>query len=503
MKHNGTAFEFVADEKAGTTADVLIVPLPTKPPPPLQLVAQVDAVCHDAVSELLSVKAVREDVGHLAHSTRSGAYRRILVVSLGPAEKATAHTVRRAAASAARWLIAEHIRGAALWIDGLAAAGVDQATGEWAAGMMLAGFQFTEFKAADRARPKKIRMLLRSSESSHVRRVLPDIRKEAVIADAVNYVRRMEHLPGNVVNPATLATAARELGKQPRLKCTVIDAPQAKRLKMGGLLAVGAGAAQTPCLIQIEYTPLPRARRRMVLVGKAITFDTGGYSIKPSAGLEEMKYDKCGGITVLGILKAAAQLRLSCNVTGLIAAAENAVSENAYRPGDILTMMSGKTVEVISTDAEGRLVLADALWYAQQKLKPTEIIDLATLTGGARVALGSAAACMMSNNDELAGRLGECGRRTRERLWRLPLWDEYRDLIKGTDTDIRNSAGKREAHTIVGGMFLKEFIQDKIAWAHLDIASVATTDDENSPTGKGATGFGVRLLIDYLSRLGA
>jgi leucyl aminopeptidase len=193
-------------------------------------------------------------------------------------------------------------------------------------------------------------------------------------------------------------------------------------------------------------------------------------------------------------------LGLPCNVAGVIGAAENAISERAYRPGDILTMASGKTVEVISTDAEGRLVLADALWYAQQHLNPTEIIDIATLTGGVTVALGKVAAGIMSTDDELAGVLGECGRAVHERLWRLPLWDEYRELIKGTDADIRNSSGKREAQAIVGGMFLKEFIARGMAWAHVDIAAVATLEESNSPTGKGATGFGVQLLVEYLRR---
>ena len=235
--------------------------------------------------------------------------------------------------------------------------------------MVIAGFRFTEYKRPDTKAVKKLRVQLCSGQSGHVRRVLPDIRVAVCVADAVNYARRLAHLPGNIINPTTLAAEARRLAKNSQLKCTVVDAAQAKRLGMNGLLSVGAGSAHAPCLIQLEYQAVPRSRRTTVLVGKAITFDTGGYSIKPAAGLEGMKYDKCGGTTVLGIIKAVADLKLKCNVIGLIAAAENAVSDHAYRPGDILTMMSGKTVEVISTDAEGRLVLADALWYAQKKIE--------------------------------------------------------------------------------------------------------------------------------------
>jgi leucyl aminopeptidase len=202
-------------------------------------------------------------------------------------------------------------------------------------------------------------------------------------------------------------------------------------------------------------------------------------------------------------MKALAALKLKCNVVGLIAAAENAVSDHAYRPGDILRMASGKTVEVTNTDAEGRLVLADALWYAQNKLKPTALIDLATLTGGVQVALGTAAAGLMGTDDALAADLGEAGRRVHERLWRLPLWDDYKDGLKSTEADIKNSAGKRDAHCIIGGMFLKEFIEPKTSWAHLDIAAVANPDDGKGPTGKGASGFGVRLLIEFLRLRGA
>ncbi|MEW6251814.1 MAG: M17 family metallopeptidase, partial [Planctomycetota bacterium] len=198
----------------------------------------------------------------------------------------------------------------------------------------------------------------------------------------------------------------------------------------------------------------------------------------------------------------AAALKLKCNLVGLIPTAENAVSEHAYRPGDILHMASGKSVEVVNTDAEGRLVLADALWYAQEKLRPTALIDIATLTGGVGVALGKVAAGVMSNDDNLAADLGEAGRRTHERLWRLPLWEDYRELIKSHEADLKNSAAKRDAHAIVGGMFLKEFVREDVPWAHLDIAAVATDENKNGGA-KGATGFGVRLLVDFLRRRGA
>jgi leucyl aminopeptidase len=495
MPNNGTSFEFVSAARAGATGNVLIVPLATKPKPAMQTLSQVDAFCDDAVSELVDVGALGREVGHLAHTTRSGVFRRIVVVNLGDAAELDGHKIRQAAGHAAKWLVSERVKQATLWIDGLLASDVERPVSEWAAGMALSGFRFAEHTEAVKDEVTRVRVRVASSDKEYVAAKLPRIREAVRLAEAVNYTRRIAHQPANVINPATLAAEAHALARQCKLKCVVLDFAQLKRLKMGGLMAVGRGAEHRPCLIRLDYRGAPRARPNTVLAGKAITFDTGGYSLKPTSGMQSMKFDKCGGATVLGIIKAVAALKLRCNVVGVIAAAENAISEEAYRPGDILRMASGKTVEVVSTDAEGRLVLGDALWYAQKHCKPTALIDIATLTGGVITALGKVCAGLMSNDDALSASLGESGRRTHERLWRLPLWDEYRELIKGQDADIKNVGSKRFAHPIVGGMFLKEFVADDVPWAHIDIAGPATDDDE-----KQATGFGVRLIVDYLQR---
>ncbi len=495
MPNNGTIFEFVSGTRAGSGGNVLLVPLATKPKPPMQMLSQVDALCDDAVSELVDVGAVGKDVGQLAHTTRSGVYRRIVIINLAEAQKLDASKIRKAAGRAAKWLIDERIRHATLWIDGLFSQDVERPVSEWAGGMVVGGFRFAEHKEPDKDAISKVRIKVASGDRAYVAAKMPKIREAVTLAQAVNYARRIAHQPANVINPTTLAAEARSLARRHKLKCTVLDFAQVKRLGMGGLMAVGRGAEHKPCLIRLEYRGAPRARPNTVLIGKAITFDTGGYSLKPSQGLEGLKFDKCGGAAVLGVMKAAATLRLPCNLVGLLAAAENAISHEAYRPGDILTMANGKTVEVVSTDAEGRLILADALWYAQKHCKPTALIDLATLTGGVIMALGKHAAGLMSNDNALSAALGESGRRTHERLWRLPLWDEYRDLIKGQDSDIRNAGSKRFAHPIVGGMFLKEFVDENVPWAHIDIAGTATDED-----GKEATGFGVRLIVDYLQR---
>lgn len=494
MPNNGTTFDFVSGGRGGG-GHVLIVPLAAKPKPPMQLVSQIDAYCNDAVSELVEVDALGKDVGYVAHTTRGGAYKRIALVSLGESDKINAHQIRKAAARAAAWLIDEKITHATLWIDGLLSHHVDRPVSEWACGMTLGGFRFAEYKKPENGAPAKVQIKVESEDKNYLKAKMASIRNAVLLAQAVNYSRRISHQPANVINPETLANEARAFARQHKLKCTVLEMPQLKRLNMGGLLAVGRGSAHKPCLIRLDYKGAPQARTNTVVVGKAITFDTGGYSIKPSSGLETMKFDKSGGTAVLGIMKACATLKLPCNVVGLIAAAENAVSDDAYMPGDIIRMANGKTVEVISTDAEGRLVLADALWYAQQHCRPTALIDFATLTGGVIIALGKVAAGMMSNDDALCAELGESGRRTHERLWRLPLWEDYRDLIKGQDSDLINANNKRQASSIIGGMFLKEFVDDKIPWVHIDVAGTATDDKD-----KGATGFGVRLMVDFLQR---
>lgn len=494
MANQGTTFEFVAGLRTAQRGDVLLVPLISDPEPPMQQVHAVDLLCDGAVSRLRSARAIASEAGQLAHTAAGGRFPRVVVASLGPAEKLDGERLRSTGRALATWLTAQRLRSASLWIDGLASSQAADPVGEVTLGMMLAGFAYQDFRAPDKKAVSQVRIDLRSADRGRPQPAQRAARHAATLAGAVNFARWVAHQPPNVLHPPALAGQARALAKSRKLKCTVLEGPQLKRMNMGGLLAVGGGAGHPPCLIRLDYAGAPRARAQTVLVGKSITFDTGGYSIKPAEGMEKMKFDMCGGAAVLGTMRAVADLKLKCNVVGILAAAENAISSRSYRPGDILRMASGKTVEVTNTDAEGRLVLADALWYAQERCRPAAVIDLATLTGGVVIALGAEAAGLMSTDDELAAALEESGRHTRERLWRLPLWDEYRELIKSRDADLRNSAAKRQAHAIVGGMFLKEFIRPKTAWAHLDIAGVAYDDNA------GASGFGVRLLVDYLQR---
>jgi leucyl aminopeptidase len=276
----------------------------------------------------------------------------------------------------------------------------------------------------------------------------------------------------------------------------------------GGLLAVGGGSVNEPHLIVLEYSGAPhqpstaKQLAPIVFVGKAITFDSGGISIKPSDKMDEMKFDKCGGVAVLGIMKAVAQLKLPLNILGVIASAENMPSATSYRPGDIVTSYRGPdkrgvTVEVLNTDAEGRIVLGDALAYAREH-KPQAIIDFATLTGACVVALGSFAAGLLGNNDKLQEKIRSSADRTGERVWPLPLWTEYKDKIKSDVADIKNTGG-RYGGAITAAAFLAKYVGDT-PWVHLDIAGTAWTTEELPYLTKGATGFGVRLAVDLLRR---
>jgi leucyl aminopeptidase len=317
------------------------------------------------------------------------------------------------------------------------------------------------------------------------------------IAEAVTTVRDLANAPCNVMTPRRLAERAEEVCAEAGVECTVYGRREIERMKMGGLLAVNRGSAEEPRFVVMKYTPR-KAKQHVALVGKGITFDSGGISIKPAEKMEEMKFDMCGAAAVIGIMEAAAKLEIPVQLTGIFAATDNLPSGSAYKPGEIITMMSGKTVEIVNTDAEGRMILGDALHYASQ-LEPDHILDFATLTGACVVALGSEATGLFSNSDELARKLIESGERTGDRVWRLPAWDEYKELIRSEWADMKNSGG-RWGGAITAAVFLKEFV-DCPSWAHLDIAGTAYAESENPREARGSTAAGVRVTLDFLQSL--
>jgi len=317
------------------------------------------------------------------------------------------------------------------------------------------------------------------------------IKEGQAVAGGVTLARDLGNLPGNICTPTYLAEQAVELGKQYSLKTTVLEKEEMQKLGMGALLSVSRGSRQPPKLIVLEYQGVAAGEPPIVLVGKGLTFDAGGISIKPAANMDEMKFDMCGGASVLGAIKAAAELKLALNIVGIIPSSENLPDGDANKPGDVVTSMSGQTVEVLNTDAEGRLILSDALTYAE-RYKPAAVIDIATLTGACVIALGAHASGLLANNDQLAREILNAGKYTYDRAWQLPLWDEYQKQLDSNFADMANIGG-REAGTITGACFLSRYTK-QYKWAHLDIAGTAWKTGKE----KGATGRPVPLLTQLL-----
>ncbi len=354
-------------------------------------------------------------------------------------------------------------------------------------------YRFDQLKSQPPKTPRNIRRItLNVPERDQLEAARQSLADGAAIADGTALARDLGNLPGNVCTPAYLAEQARELAKKhSSLKVRVLGESEMKRLSMGSLLSVARGSREPAKLIVLQYTGAEKRDAPIVLIGKGVTFDSGGISIKPSAAMDEMKFDMCGAASVLGTLRATATLGLALNVVGLIPATENLPGGNASKPGDIVTSMSGHTIEVLNTDAEGRLILIDALTYAG-RFNPDVVIDIATLTGACVVALGSHASGLFSNHASLAKALLDAGNYTGDRAWEMPLWEAYQDQLKSNFADMANIGG-REAGAITAACFLARFARE-YDWAHLDIAGAAWF----SGAKKGATGRPVKLLTQYL-----
>lgn len=422
---------------------------------------------------------------------------RILVVGLGKAEKFDVHGVRKAAAAAYKALaklkgvkqFATIVHGAGIGgLDGAAAA---QALAE---GTLLASYRAPNYK---RETPDTgpTQCVVVEYDASRLASIEAGVRRGERIAAGVNLARDLSNEPPNVLYPVAMAQRAQTMAAATGLKCTILGEEEMRKLGMNILLAVSRGSVNEAQLIILEHAPAGTENQSpLVLVGKGITFDTGGISIKPSERMEEMKHDMSGAAAVIGAMQSIAQLGVVRRVIGVAACVENMPDGNAFRPGDILTGMTGKSAEILSTDAEGRLILADALAYVA-RFAPKAVVDLATLTGAIGVALGQQAAGLFSNNDELQAALMAASARSAERLWPMPMWDEYMEAIKGDMAEVKNSGG-RAGGVSTSAKFIEHFTEG-YPWAHLDIANVAwTTTERDALTPKGATGYGVRLLVD-------
>ncbi len=356
-------------------------------------------------------------------------------------------------------------------------------------GGLLGLYKFEKFRKAENGKEVKSVSILAADKD------IP-LRKLRAAVDAVNFARDLVNTPSNSMTPETLGSIALSLsGKKIRVK--VLERKEAEKEGMGAYLSVAGGSAESPRFIVVEYKGGKGAP--LVLIGKAITFDSGGISIKPAEGMEKMKYDMAGGAAVLAVMRAASELEPEMNIIGLLPAAENMPGGTASKPGDVVRTITGKTVEIISTDAEGRLTLADAIGYAIKHYKPMGMVDLATLTGACSIALGGEAIAMMGSGPELMESLKKAAEETHERVWQMPLYDEYRDYIKSDVADLKN-AGGRNGSLVTAGYFLREFSGDT-PWVHLDIAGTAWNDKDRPYLPKGASGIGVRLMLDLLEGL--
>jgi leucyl aminopeptidase len=425
-----------------------------------------------------------------------GTPRRALVVGLGDRSDFEPERARVAAAIAAR-------TGASMDASSLALRGPDgddpaAVAAAMVEGAILASYRFDRFKSkGDESEDEGDSKALEEVTVVGDGGLAEAVEAARIAAEAENFARELQDLPGNVVTPSYLAGRANAIAEEhEKVTCEVLGRDQIKEKGMGGLVAVSQGTAEEPQLIVLRYRG--GGEQTLGLVGKGVTFDSGGISIKPAASMHEMKMDMSGAAAVLETVSALAKLDLPIDVLAVIPSTENMPSGTAVKPGDIITQLNGKTVEVNNTDAEGRLILADALAYAVE-LGADRIVDVATLTGAVLIALGSTYSALISNNDAFAAQVEAAAEHTGELAWRLPLHPEYKDLTKGTAADLTNASAKRKAGTIYAGSFLEEFVDGK-PWVHLDIAGTAW-DVGREYVGKGPTGYGVRLLIDLARSL--
>jgi leucyl aminopeptidase len=431
---------------------------------------------------------------------RPGSPERLLVIGLGKPDDVDAERLRVAAAIAVKqagrfdatsvaFALPEHGPG-----PGAAAAALVE-------GAILASYRFDRFRSRDPENPEPPRLERVLIAGEGAGDAGEAARVAAVASEGANRARELQSLPSNVATPSFLAERANEIASAfGSVSVETLDRAEIAAEGMGGLVAVSKGSHAEPKLITLRYEG-GGSGPRLGLVGKAVTFDTGGISIKPSAKMEEMKMDMSGGAAVLEAVAAIAELELPLDLVAVVPSTENMPSGHAIKPGDIITQLNGKTVEVNNTDAEGRLILADALVHAVRELKAERIVDLATLTGAVLIALGSTHAALVSNDDAWAEAVTAAGAETGELTWRLPLHEEYKELTRGTVADLTNASAKRKAGTIYAASFLEEFVDD-VPWVHLDIAGTAW-DTGREYVGSGPTGFGVRLLVGLARELAA
>ena len=432
------------------------------------------------------------------HTFDKGPMKKILLIGLGKREKFSDELARIIAGKVA--LKAKDLKVTEVSILPFSAIIKESLIEAISEGICLALYSFNKFKSnnseAEGSRLNLVTILL----DSDLAKMQSVIGRVELISEAVNFGRDISNLPPNECSPGKLGSLALSLSNEYPIKVRILERYEMESMGLCGIVAVGKGSNSPPKLIILEYEGSTAEQKPYMIIGKAVTFDTGGISLKPGDKMEEMKFDKCGGCDVFSIIKAIASLQLSVNVIGLIPCVENMPSSNSYRPSDIIKMYNGKTIEVLNTDAEGRIILADSLAYGIAKYSPRLVLDLATLTGACIIALGANVAAAIGTNKQLMERLRNVSEKTGERIWELPLYDEFHEQIKSNVADIKNIGG-RPGGAITAAAFLSNFVDD-VPWVHLDIAGTAWTQEgtfERSYNPKGATGFGIRTIVKMIA----
>lgn len=452
------------------------------------------------ISEMVGTDEMRGKQGDMIFVYRPGNIRakRLLLIGAGKREDVNFETIRKVAGTATRFLRSKGARSIATLrrsqLD------LERSVQAFVEGALMGLFEPDMYKTENKEERRIDEIIIVTSAEGAEDALAKGVERGHIIAEAVNLARELSNEPSSTLTPTELAERSREVASSYGLDIDVLDEARMKELGMGALLGVARGSDEPAKMIVLRYEPdgtepMGNDADIIAIVGKGITFDTGGISIKPAENMEKMKYDMSGAAATLAAMQAIAQLKPNVNVIGVMPTAENMPSGRAYKPGDVLRAMGGKTIEVINTDAEGRLILADAITYAR-KLGATKIIDLATLTGAVSIALGPFNVAIMGNDQAFIDEVRQAAKEVGERFWQLPMDDDYRDLIKSDIADIKNSGG-RYAGTITAAWFLREFVDD-ITWAHLDIAGTAWENERKPYMSKGPTGVAIRTLINYV-----
>jgi len=457
----------------------------------------VDRALGGAIAQLIAEGEIKGKLNEitLIHSLGKIEPARVVVAGLGKEKDLDLRRIRGVAAEACRFLRKAGVERVGTIAHGAGTGGIDseKAVQAVAEGTILGLYTFRKHQTKESEQGEIKEMLIVEQDESKLPQMERGCAKGIVLAEATNLARDMANEPANYMTPTDMAEVARKVAQDYGLECQVMEQEEMEQLSMGALLGVAQGSRQPPKFIILSYKGDKRSKSALGFIGKGITFDSGGISIKPSEGMEEMKGDMAGGATVIAAMRAIGQLRPKINVTGVIPATENLPSGTALKPGDILRAANGKSIEIVSTDAEGRLILADALSYAR-KLGLSPVIDVATLTGACRIALGDFCSGAFGNNEELIVKVIKAGEEAGECMWQMPMYEEYKELNKSDVADIKN-VGKRWGGAISAAQFLAEFAEDT-PWVHLDIAGTSHSDKDKAFLVKGATGVGVRTLVN-------